>query len=175
LKEAVQKLGKVENGWARPATIGTYGNDYVSRTVINLIGIWANDNGKAVYFKTNTDRTGSPLDGGKTYRIDFPKGALPADRVRYFWSVIAVDSVKFQVVPNKLNRFLLNKQSGAKLNQDGSLTLWFSPEKPAASPPANWLPTPKGANSNLTFRFYGPRRDVADGGYFPPGLVAASR
>jgi hypothetical protein len=69
-------------------------------------------------------------------------------------------------------RFLLNEQSGAKLNQDGSLTLWFSPEKPAASPPANWLPTPKGTNYNLTFPFYGPRRDVAD---FPPGLVAASR
>ena len=172
---AMQKLGKVENGWARPATIGTYGSDYLSRSLINLGGIWANHNGEAVYFKTNTERAGTLLDGGKTYRIDFPKGALPIDKVGYFWSVIAVDTVKFQVIPNKLNRFLLNKESGARLNEDGSLTLWFAPEQPAASPPANWLPTPKGANYHLTFRFYGPTRDLVEGSYFPPGLVEASR
>jgi len=30
---------------------------------------------------------------------------------------------------------------------------------------------PAGRNYNLTFRFYGPRDNVASGGYFPPPLV----
>ena len=172
-QEALQKLGQIENGWARPNTIGNYGSDYVSRTVINLIGIWANNTGEVVYFKTNTDGKGTPLDGGNTYRLEFPKGALPIDKVRYFWSVIAVDSVKFQVIPNPLNRFLLNKESGVKLNEDGSLTLWFAPKQPVQTADANWLPTPAGQNYNLTFRFYGPSQDIVDGKYFPPPLVKA--
>ena len=173
LKEAVEKLGKIENGWARPSTIGNYGKDFISRTAINLIGIWANNTGEVVYFKTNTDGKGTPLDGGNTYRLDFPKGALPIDKVKYFWSVIAVDSVKFQVIPNLLNRFLLNKESGVKPNEDGSLTLWFAPKQPVKAADANWLPTPAGQNYNLTFRFYGPSQDVVEGKYFPPPIVKA--
>ncbi|MEJ2673232.1 MAG: DUF1214 domain-containing protein [Deltaproteobacteria bacterium] len=171
LKKAVENLGEKKNGWARPSTIGNYGKDFVSRTVIDLIGIWANNTGEVVYFKTNTDGKGTPLDGGNTYCLEFPKGALPIDKVKYFWSVIAVDSVKFQVIPNPLNRFLLNKESGVKLNEDGSLTLWFAPQKPAKAAEANWLPTPAGQNYNLTFRFYGPSKDLVDGSYFPPPLV----
>ena len=173
LKAKLQNLGVSRNGWGRPATIGNYGEDYLSRTAINLIGIWANNTGEVVYFKTDSDGTGTKLDGGKTYAITFPADALPISKVRYFWSVIAVDSVKFQVIPNALDRFLLNKQSGVEPSADGSLTLYFAPEQPKDAPIANWLPTPKGENYNLTFRFYGPSPDVVDGTYFPPPIKLA--
>ena len=65
----------LRNGWGRPRTIGNYGEDYLSRTAINLIGIWANNTSEVVYFKTDSDGTGTKLDGGKTYAITFPADA----------------------------------------------------------------------------------------------------
>jgi len=78
---------------------------------------------------------------------------------------------KFQVIPNPLNRFLLNKQSGLEPNPDGSLTLVFAPRKPAGLPEPNWLPTPDGQSYNLTYRFYGPSQDIVSGEWFPPPLT----
>jgi hypothetical protein len=58
-----------------------------------------------------------------------------------------------RVLPNPMNRFLLNNQSDLEYGQDDSLTLYFAPEKPANAPEGNWLPTPRGQNYRLTFRF----------------------
>ena len=60
------------------------------------------------------------------------------------------------------------------MRSDGSLTLYFAPEQPKTAPAANWLPTPKRENYNLTFRFYGPSPDVVDGTYFPPPIKLVS-
>jgi len=57
---------------------------------------------------------------------------------------------------------------------DGSLTLIFAPKLPEGIPESNWLPTPEGKKYNVTFRFYGPTKDVTDGKYFPPPLVRTS-
>ena len=76
-----------------------------------------------------------------------------------------------RVLPNPLNRFLLNNQSKLEYGKDGSLTLCFAPEKPKDAPDGNWLPTPKGQTYSRTFRFYGPRGGVADGSYYPPPLI----
>ena len=164
----VQKMGKVVNGWMRPRLIGNYRTDYTMRTVANYAGIWANTGKEVVYF------AGMGLDGSQTYTQTFPKEALPLSKTRYFWSVIAVDTTDFKVIPNQLNRFLLNKQSPLQLNDDGSLTLVFAPKLPEDIPESNWLPTPNGKKYNLTYRFYGPTKDVADGTYFPPPLVRIS-
>jgi len=168
----LQKLGTTRNGWNRPARIGNYGNDYLTRSLVNFAGIWANNNKEVVYYKTNTDGKGKPLDGARTYTLTFPKGQLPASLVRYFWSVVAVDSVKFQVIDNPYKRFLLNSQTKLDLNKDGSLTLVFAAKLPVGVPESNWLPTPPGQNYNLTSRFYGPADRVVSGGYFPPPLVS---
>ena len=44
---------------------------------------------------------GAKLDGGNTYTLTFPADALPMPKVVYFWSVIAVDSLRFNVIPNR--------------------------------------------------------------------------
>ena len=138
------------------------------RSVANYAGIWANTGKEVVYF------AGMGLDGSQTYTQTYPKEALPLSKTRYFWSVIAVDTADYKVIPNQLNRYLLNKQSPLKLNDDGSLTLVFGPKLPDDIPESNWLPTPNGKKYNLTYRFYGPTKDVADGKYFPPPLVRIS-
>ncbi|WP_313002864.1 DUF1214 domain-containing protein [Brevundimonas sp.] len=162
--DAVKGMGQSVNGWVRPRIIGNYGSDWQMRTIANFTGIWANNTREVIYFVAREN------DGGKTISLTFPANASPDQKTRYFWSVIAVDSREFRVIANPLGRFLLNNQSGLHRDSDGSLTLWFAPEKPDASPEPNWLPTPKGGRYNLTFRFYGPSEDVVSGDYFPPPL-----
>lgn len=171
MQESFAKMGTIRGGWARPDVAGNYGDDYLARTLVDFGGIWANNREEVVYFKTNTDGTGTPLDGANTYTLKFAKGDLPADHVKYFWSVIAVDDEKFQVIPNAKNRFLLNKQSKLTYGADGSLSLYLAPEKPKDAPDGNWLPTPKGKNYHLTFRMYGPDEAVLSGKWFPAGIT----
>ena len=77
-KEKLSQLGVSKNGWTRPSTIGNYGEDYLSRTAINLIGIWANNTNEVVYFKTNSDGTGTKLDGGNDLYDHLSQGCTPA-------------------------------------------------------------------------------------------------
>jgi hypothetical protein len=170
-KAGLQKLGMTRNGWNRPARIGNYGSDYLTRSLVNYAGIWANNAREVVYFKTNTDGKNQPLDGASVYTLTFPKSQRPESLTRYFWSLIVLDSVKYQVIENPHKAYLVNSQSKLYASKDGSVTLYFSAKLPDGVPPQNWLPTPAGQNYNLTFRFYGPRDNVASGGYFPPPLV----
>ena len=164
----ISKTGKIVNGWVHPRIVGNYRTDYLMRSIANYTGIWANNSKEVVYF------AGQGLDGSQTYTQTYPKDGLPASKTRYFWSVIAVDGIDYKVIPNPLNRYLLNKQSPLKFSDDGSLTLAFGPKQPEDIPDANWLPTPAGKKYNLTYRFYGPTKDVTDGKYYPPPLVRIS-
>jgi hypothetical protein len=166
--------GTSKNGWNRPNVIGNYGSDYKTRSMINLAGIWANNNKEAVYFIMRHDAEGKPLDGSQVYTMTFPKDQLPQSLVRYFWSIIVVDAEQFKVIPNSIKRFNLNNNSNLKNNPDGSLTIVFADRQPQDHPASNWLPTPSGKNFNLTMRFYGPNSSLEGGGYFPPALVKKS-
>lgn len=168
---AILGHGTMGNGWARPGVVGEYGLDYVARTLINRGGIWANIKPEVLYYRGGLDEAGNDLDSDNTYTLTFPKDGLPAQYATFFWSVIAVDSQRFRVLPNPLNRFLINNQSGVEYNPDGSLTLYFADQKPADAPDANWLPTPKGQKFRLTFRFYRPTEGVANNTYWMPPLV----
>jgi len=170
-RRSFASLGTRKNGWDRPATVGNYGADYKSRTAINFGGIWANNNQEAVYFRTNEDGDGKPLNGSEHYTMTFPKNELPKSLARYFWSVIVVDAEKFQVIPNQLKRYNLNNNSHLTYNKDGSLTLIFANRLPINMLEGNWIPTPLGENYHLTFRFYGPVEKVVNGSYFPPPLL----
>jgi hypothetical protein len=174
MQKAFASLGTLRDGWARPDVAGNYRDDYTARTLVDFGGIWANNREEVVYFKTNADGTGTPLDGANTYTLHFTKDNLPANHVKYFWSVIAVDSEKFQVIPNAESRFLLNNQSKLTYGADGSLTLYLAPEKPKDAPDGNWLPTPRGKNYHLTFRMYGPDEAVLSGTWFPAPITKRS-
>jgi hypothetical protein len=163
--------GTVQNGWARPGVVGEYGLDYLARTLVDNGGIWANIKPEVLYYRGSNDSAGDDFNGDNVYTLKFPKDGLPAQYATFFWSVIAVDSHRFRVLPNPLNRFLLNNQSKLQYDADGSLTLYFADQKPADAPDGNWLPTPKGSKYRLTFRFYRPTEGVANATYFPPPLV----
>jgi hypothetical protein len=168
---AVIGHGTALNGWARPGVVGEYGLDYVARTLVDNGGIWANIKPEVLYYRGGQDQAGADLSGDHVYTLTFPKDGLPAQYATFFWSVIAVDGVRYRVLPNPLNRFLINNQSKLQYGADGSLTLYFADQKPTDAPDGNWLPTPKGTKYRLTFRFYRPTEGVANGTYFPPPLI----
>lgn len=174
IKKAMPTLGhgKVSSGWALPSTSGVYGDDWLVRTLINYGGIWANTPEEVVYYKAFVDPSGRPLSGDRAYTMHFAKERLPAQYATHFWSVIAVDSVQRRVLPNPLKRYLLNKESKLEYGADGSLTLHFADTQPEGAPQCNWLPTPKGKEYSLTFRFYRPQGAVASRSYFPPPLTS---
>lgn len=155
--------------WARASRCGQFGDDWLTRAVVNFAGIWGNVLEEVVYFAGTEDSTGKLLDPNGSYTLTFPADDLPEKYAEYFWSIIAVDRVSRRVLPNPLNKFLLNRESGLTHEPDGSLRLHFAPERPSDAPEGNWLPT-RGAPWKLTLRFYGPRGGVADGSYFPPPL-----
>jgi len=167
LKRHVASMGAFSNGWVHPRMAGHYGNEWFMRTVANFIGIWANDQAEVVYFGAGV---ATPLSGSDTHTATFAKDNLPSSHVRYFWSVTCVDAVQYRVIPNPRNRFLLNNQSQLVLGKDGSLTLFFAPQKPAEAPEGNWLPTPAGQNYVLTWRVYGPDQEIVSGKWFPAPL-----
>ncbi|PRY04109.1 DUF1214 domain-containing protein [Paraburkholderia sp. BL25I1N1] len=86
-------------------------------------------------------------------------------------SVTEVDSTHYEVVPNPLGRYALNRQSRVQRNADGSVTLAFGPVRPDSVPESNWLPTQPDTNYNLMFRLYGPAAGAVAEQYFPPPLV----
>ena len=133
-------------------------------TIIRKDGTRQNNTGEAVYFASTNN------DGNQTLYVTFPADALPKSKARYFWSITAVDGERFRVIPNALKRYSLGSQSRLKFNDGGSLTLAFAPRLPKGFPESNWLPTHERKKYNLTLRFYGPPKALANGKYYPPAL-----
>jgi hypothetical protein len=160
-------LARVVNNWSlNTDTMGVYGNYYVKRAIVAKIGLGANLPEDAIYPLNLGDEAGRPLDGANTYAITFEKGAAPP--VGAFWSITLYDPEGFQVA-NSLNRFALSSWMPLKLNQDGSLTLYFQNESPGADMEVNWLPAPKGP-FNLTMRLYAPKSEALTGAWTPPSV-----
>ncbi|NRB17876.1 MAG: DUF1254 domain-containing protein [Rhodobacteraceae bacterium] len=166
-KFAVTEAGAFQNNWLATLVGGIYGDDYWTRAAANLIGIWANSTDEVIYFIATRDGEGNPLNGEKSYVIEFSKDQLPDEVVDGYWSVILVDLPDYRVVPNSLDRFNFNTYSPLQKGNDGSLTLLISPKPDASIPEGNWLPSPDGKPFSLTFRTYVPKGIVKQGGWFP--------
>jgi hypothetical protein len=167
LKQEEFEIGVFGNGWVHPRAAGNYGKDWLMRTAANLTGIWSNNQHEIAYFGSGNKRL---LDGSATYTATFPGNDLPSSHVKYFWSVTCVDNVDHRVIPNPRNRFVLNNRARLEYASDGSLTLYFAPQKPTEAPDGNWLPTPVGKNYALTWRSYGPDQATVSGKWFPAEL-----
>lgn len=167
---AVTEAGSFRNNWLATITIGNYGEQYWIRTAANLVGIWANSSDEVIYFVGTRDADGNPLNGSQTYQLHFPAGRRPDAVVDSYWSIILVSLPDYRVVPNPDDRFNLNSDSPLVTNEDGSLDLYFSPERTEDMHAQNWLPTPMGAAFSLTLRTYVPKDVVKQGKWFPPSV-----
>lgn len=80
---------------------------FMLRTVAAHIGLYGNSGAEAIYPIYLTDSDGAPLNGsGNNYTLTFEKDDLPP--VNAFWSLTMYDGNNQLLVPNPLERYLLN-------------------------------------------------------------------
>jgi hypothetical protein len=160
-------LGSSVNGWTMfTETMGVYGNYYLKRAVVTLVGLGANPAEDAVYPLLTVDADGNPTTGEHNYVIHFDADKLPpADA---FWSVTMYDDEGFQVA-NELDRFAIGDRDPLTYNANGSLDLYVQHTNPGADRESNWLPAPTGP-LGVTMRLYAPKREVLDGQWRPPAV-----
>ncbi len=167
MQAKVPKLAPLVNGWQVAAeTMGVYGNYYLKRATLAMIGLGSNPPEDAIYPLAFADGDGKPLNGQDDYGLHFDKQELPP--VNAFWSVTIYDRDGFQVA-NALNRCALGDRDPLQYNADGSLDLVIQHENPGPEHEPNWLPAPPGPMA-LFLRLYEPRPEVLDGRWKPPAV-----
>ena len=154
------------NGWVSHTTgIGVYGNAYLFRAVVAMVGLGANPPEDAIYPVNVADADGKPMIGGQRYVMHFDKGQIPP--VDAFWSLAMYDSNGFPV-PNPAQRYGLGDRDALEFNMDGSLDIYIQPESPDKAKAANWLPSARSGGIGLTLRLYAPRPAALNGEWVPP-------
>ncbi len=166
----ISTMGRGVNGWSMMTdAIGVYGDSYLKRACVAMIGLGANQPEDAVYPLNLADADGTPLNGDRDYVLHFDNGELPP--VDGFWSVTVYDGEGF-VVANPLDRYALGDRDDLTYNADGSLDLYLQHDSPSADLVSNWLPAPRGP-LGVTMRLYAPKREVLDGSWNPPAVRRA--
>jgi hypothetical protein len=167
MKANVQAVGRLVNGWQMNTdTMGVYGNYYLKRATVAMVGVGSNPPEDAIYPLTWNDADGEPLNGENDYVLHFDRHELPP--VDAFWSVSLYDQDGFQV-PNQLDRSALGNRDALRYDADGSLDLFVQHVRPGPEREANWLPAPTGTLA-LFMRLYAPKAEVLDGRWEPPAV-----
>ncbi len=168
MQEKIPTIARVTNGWQMNTdTMGVYGNYYLKRAIVALVGLGANQVDDAIYPLNVSDADGKPVMAENKYVLHFNKDELPP--VGAFWSLTMYDAEGFQVA-NPLNRFAIGDRDALKFNADGSLDLYVQNQSPGPDKESNWLPAPKSGKLGLTLRLYAPKPQVADGRWNPPAI-----
>jgi hypothetical protein len=144
-------------------------DDYLSRAVGALLGIYGNAAEEYLGVGYATDSEGKPFDGNNLYRIKFVSGGLPP--VDAFWSITAYNASKF-LIENPIDRYVINSPMlpSLKKDTDGGFTLYLQVESPGEALESNWLPVSRDA-FNLAFRTYQPGKAIFDGTWQAPPVV----
>jgi hypothetical protein len=172
LKQKAPTIARVVNGWQMNIdTMGVYGNFYLKRAIVALVGLGANQPDDAIYPLNVGDADGQPLDGAQKYLLHFDKAELPP--VDAFWSVTMYDAQGYQVA-NSLNRFAIGDRDDLTYNPDGSLDLYIQHDSPGAEKESNWLPAPAEGTLGVTMRLYAPRAEIRNGLWAPPAIKKVS-
>lgn len=160
---------KLPHNWSTINNGAEFGSDYYTRTAVARSNILVNKNNETKYFYLDTSDDGKALHGDKSYTITLPQGKIP---VNGFWSLTLYNSHHF-FVQNSINRYSVGtKTPDFKYNKDGSLTLYIQAEAPDKTREHNWLPSPKEENFSLYIRAYWPAKEVLNGKWVPPAVVA---
>jgi hypothetical protein len=167
MKWKLPTVARVVNGWSMNTdTMGVYGDYYLKRAMVTMLGLGANQPADAIYPMNVADADGKPMNGDQNYVLHFSKEELPP--VEAFWSVTMYDAEGYQAA-NAINRFAVSSWMPFQYNTDGSLDIYIQNENPGAGKEANWLPAPKGP-FGVTMRLYAPKANALDGRWNPPAV-----
>ena len=102
-----------------------------------------------VYLETSKDKDGNWLDGGKTYKMRVE----PNPPVRQFWSITLYDNLtRGPLITDQGAADLSSRKPDLVTNADGSVDVYFGPERPDGA--TNWIKTTAGKGWFPYFRFY---------------------
>ena len=106
------------------------------------------------YAMEYTDNNGDVLKGSENYVLHLPAN-IPA---KNFWSVTIYDpQTRSQLQTDQKYPSKNNKRDKLVFNKDGSIDLYFGPEKPKdKKKAANWIETVPGKGWFAVLRLYGP-------------------
>lgn len=119
------------------------------------------------YPTTWRDADGDFLDGGRPYRLHLP----PDPPAALFWAVTAYNITDGTMVQTPQLMPSINAFNDVATNEDGSIDLWFGPEKPAEAPDTNWIQTASGSNFLVAVRLYGTGTEFFDQSWKPDDVV----
>jgi hypothetical protein len=143
--------------------------DYDSRAVANFFA-WAppknaDPNAPTIYILAYDDSTGTPLAGGKTYRLRVPSN-VPA---KQYWSITAYDYETACFIREAPVISLDSYNQKTKKDSDGSIGIYCAPQAPAGQK-ENWVTTAQGGNWFVIFRLYGPDKPFFDKSWKLPDI-----
>jgi hypothetical protein len=120
------------------------------------------------YQTTYKDSDGNYLDGGKTYKLTMP----PKVPVALFWSVTLYDPWTRSELQSRPYPSISSQQTPApQANADGSVDIYFAPQKPKGVPEQNWVPTLPEQGFFSYIRYYGPLKAFNDKTWKPNDVV----
>ena len=119
------------------------------------------------YPVTMRDADGNLLDGAITYKLRLPP-KIPA---YLYWAVTLYNAIDGtmpetpQLLPSR------NQYDKVKISDDGSVELWFSPEKPKGVDEKNWIRSIPGRAQMIAVRLYGTGTEFYDQTWKPDDVV----
>lgn len=113
------------------------------------------------------DADGDFLDGGKNYKLHLP----PHPPAALFWAVTAYNITDGTMTAAPQLMPSINGFNDVAKNDDGSIDIYFGPEKLAAAPQSNWIQTVKGRNFLAALRLYGTGVEFFDQSWKPDDVV----
>ena len=137
--------GRGPGPWSTAASIGDSSAGMLTRATVARTGLWALPPSEVIYFLTDRDDAGRPLDARCTYELK-GRSDLPAR----WWSISAY--VDYHFVDNAQSRYSYTKTNVAQ-DTDGRYTIRVS----RTPQPGNWLPLgDKPGKVHLLTRLYQP-------------------
>ncbi|OIQ39392.1 MAG: hypothetical protein BM563_04445 [Bacteroidetes bacterium MedPE-SWsnd-G1] len=119
------------------------------------------------YLVGSVDSEGNALDGKNTYKLTLPKG-IPQER---FWSTTVYDNQTRSMIQTDQRYPRAGSQSfptpAAEENADGSITLYYGPEKPAGVADGNYVKTIPNKGWFQIIRCYSPSKGFFDKSWQP--------
>ncbi|MEM9059298.1 MAG: DUF1254 domain-containing protein [Pseudomonadota bacterium] len=104
-----------------------------------------------------------PFDGSKTYKVTMPPNPPVAD----FWAFTLYDTqTRSMLQTDQPLPSIDSIQNDPKLNEDGSIDIYFAPEAPEGWE-ENWVQTIPGKSWFTILRMYGPKEEWLSGNYVP--------
>jgi hypothetical protein len=113
------------------------------------------------------DADGNFLNGSNTYKLH-----LPADPpAALFWAVTAYNITDGTMPETPQLLPSVNGLGKVATDADGSVDLWFGPQKPSDAPESNWIQTVDGRNYLVALRLYGTGVEFFDQTWKPDDVI----